>query len=188
MFATDSAFGDLLVVVVPLDGPKILATKSRYSVGEKMAINCSSEATLPPANLTWYINQQPVPPSHLVKYPVVNITDSHEETLHTNTLGLLHTVRRHDFQHQNHKHMIIKCVASIYDAYYKVVEVSVGKSRRRKVVKFSGRNNNKYTYLTKNSENNSGQLNPAVNPTSSSYINTGCVITIPTLLLFCILG
>ena len=29
MFATDSAFGDLLVVVVPLDGPKILATKSR---------------------------------------------------------------------------------------------------------------------------------------------------------------
>ena len=35
-----------------------------------------------------------VPPSHLVKYPVVNITDSHEETLHTNTLGLLHTVRR----------------------------------------------------------------------------------------------
>ena len=25
-----------------------------------MNINCSSEATLPPANLTWYINQQPV--------------------------------------------------------------------------------------------------------------------------------
>ena len=25
-----------------------------------MNINCSSEATIPPANLTWYINQQPV--------------------------------------------------------------------------------------------------------------------------------
>ena len=54
--------------------------------------------------------------------------------------------------------MEIKCVASIYDAYYKVVEVSVGKSRRRKVVKVSSRNNNKYTYLTKNSENNSGSF------------------------------
>ena len=54
--------------------------------------------------------------------------------------------------------MKIKCVASIYDAYYKVVEVSVGKYRRRKVVKVSSRNNNKYTYLTKNSENNSGNF------------------------------
>ena len=29
MFATDSAFGDMLVVVVPLDGPKILGAESR---------------------------------------------------------------------------------------------------------------------------------------------------------------
>ena len=32
----------------------------RYSVGEDVRINCTSEKTLPPANLTWYINQQPV--------------------------------------------------------------------------------------------------------------------------------
>ena len=30
----------------------------RYSVGEKLDINCSSAATLPHANLTWYINQK----------------------------------------------------------------------------------------------------------------------------------
>ena len=34
--------------------------KYRYSVGEDVRINCTSEKTLPPANLTWYINQQPV--------------------------------------------------------------------------------------------------------------------------------
>ena len=30
----------------------------RYYLGEKMRINCTSAATLPPANLTWYINQK----------------------------------------------------------------------------------------------------------------------------------
>ena len=29
-------------------------------MGEEMRVNCTSEKTLPPANLTWYINQQPV--------------------------------------------------------------------------------------------------------------------------------
>jgi len=189
MFATDSSFGDMLVVVVPLDGPKILGAESRYSVGEKMAINCSSEATLPPANLTWYINQQPVTSAHLVQYPVVNISYNHEDILHTNTVGLLHTVRRHDFQHMNHKQMKIKCVASIFDAYYKVVEIVVGKSRRRKIVKVSNRNKNKYTYLTKNSEaDNSGQLNSPSNPTSSSFVNSCYKISIPTFLLFSLLG
>ena len=38
----------------------IISTITRYSVGEEMRINCTSEKTLPPANLTWYINQQPV--------------------------------------------------------------------------------------------------------------------------------
>ena len=32
----------------------------RYAVGERLEVNCSSAATLPPANLTWYINQRPV--------------------------------------------------------------------------------------------------------------------------------
>ena len=30
----------------------------RYYVGERLKVNCSSAATLPPANLTWYINQK----------------------------------------------------------------------------------------------------------------------------------
>ena len=54
--------------------------------------------------------------------------------------------------------MKIKCVASIFDAYYKVVEIVVGKSRRRKV---SNKNKNKYTYHTKNTEIDSSG-NPCV--------------------------
>jgi len=187
MFATDSAFGDMLVVVVPSDGPKILGAESRYSVGEKMNINCSSEATIPPANLTWYINQQPVTSAHLQQYPVINITYNHEDILHTNTVGLIHTVRRHDFMHNNHKHMKIKCVASIFDAYYKVVEIVVGKSRRRKVVKVTKRNKNKYTYLTKDTESSSETLNNPSKPTTSSYINYSYRLTSSSLIIFTLL-
>ena len=89
MFATDSAYADLLVVVVPQNGPRITGLHkkrsgvsynlwvvtspakhstmivtsfviSRYSIGDSLELNCSSELTLPPANLTWYINQRPV--------------------------------------------------------------------------------------------------------------------------------
>ena len=36
-------------------------------MGEDVKINCTSEKTLPPANLTWYINQQPVGDQSLCK-------------------------------------------------------------------------------------------------------------------------
>ena len=58
MFATDSAYGDLLVVVVPQEGPKLIGARSRYFLGENISINCTSSPTLPPANLTFYINQK----------------------------------------------------------------------------------------------------------------------------------
>ena len=39
---------------------RVIPSISRYSIGESLDLNCSSELTLPPANLTWYINQRPV--------------------------------------------------------------------------------------------------------------------------------
>ena len=89
----------------------------RYSVGESLQLNCSSEATLPPANLTWYINQRPVGTTRftikifssvcrkcgywqvsaeqLVKYPILNMSTGQDETLHTAVLGLNHRVSRY---------------------------------------------------------------------------------------------
>ena len=48
--------------------------------------------------------------------------------------------------------MKIKCAASIYDAYYKVVEISVGMERKRKIFSDDKRtkDKNKYTYLADN--------------------------------------
>ena len=61
MFATDTAFGDLLVVVLPKHGPTLEGSPEReLSVEDELKLSCLSRATLPPANLTWYINKTPV--------------------------------------------------------------------------------------------------------------------------------
>ena len=61
MFATDTAFADLLVVVLPREGPTLEGSpERRLSIEEDLALSCVCRATLPPANLTWYINKAPV--------------------------------------------------------------------------------------------------------------------------------
>lgn len=40
--------------------PVLTAEKSKYSLGEKIRANCSSQGGYPLANLTWYINGQQV--------------------------------------------------------------------------------------------------------------------------------
>ena len=61
MFATDTAFADLLVVVLPREGPTLEGSPDRrLSIEDDLNLTCVSRATLPPANLTWYINKTPV--------------------------------------------------------------------------------------------------------------------------------
>ena len=61
MFATDTAFADLLVVVLPREGPTLEGDpERRLSVDSELSLTCVCRATLPPANLTWYINKTPV--------------------------------------------------------------------------------------------------------------------------------
>ena len=62
MFATDTAFADLLVVVLPREGPTLEGSpERRLSIEEDLlALSCVCRASLPPANLTWYINKSPV--------------------------------------------------------------------------------------------------------------------------------
>ena len=117
-FATDSKFGDLLVVVVPQHGPQIQGAHERYSKGDRVEMNCTVAATMPPANSSWYINQRLVSGRQLQHHPVLNWTSAREGRLHTASLGLHHTLTRRDFRHNNG--VKFKCVAAIYDAYYKV--------------------------------------------------------------------
>jgi len=141
--------------------------KNRYSLGESLNLNCSSEATLPPANLTWYINQKPVSPDQLIKYPIINMSLGREETLHTAVLGLRHQVMRSDFGHG--KIVTLKCVASIYDIYYKMVEREtkiLRDKKSRRIIKMDRNkaNNDKYTYNIVDTNQQSAEMDYENNP------------------------
>ena len=71
-----------------------------------------------------------VPEHHTTPYPVTNISTKGEQ-LQTSTLGLLHTITRQDMNPAQHT-MKVKCVASIYTAYYKTVEIIVGRRMRKR--------------------------------------------------------
>ena len=45
-----------LITAVPKRNPYITGQKSRYSVGEVVDLNCTSNASLPEAELSWYVN------------------------------------------------------------------------------------------------------------------------------------
>jgi len=71
-----------------------------------------------------------VPEKYLRHYSWVNITNN-VETVHDVTLGLEFSAQRNDFK--NKRRMKLKCVATIYDCYHKVNEISVEKIRRRRL-------------------------------------------------------
>ena len=44
------------LAAVPKRNPYITGQKSRYSVGEVVDLNCTSNASIPEAELSWYVN------------------------------------------------------------------------------------------------------------------------------------
>jgi hypothetical protein len=50
----------LLFADLPEGDPTLFAEKHKYSLGEKIRANCTSRASYPAANLTWFVNGQQV--------------------------------------------------------------------------------------------------------------------------------
>ena len=48
------------ILAVPRRNPYIVGQKSRYSLGEVVDLNCTSNASLPAAELSWYVNSKEV--------------------------------------------------------------------------------------------------------------------------------
>ncbi|XP_021942128.1 uncharacterized protein LOC110841141, partial [Zootermopsis nevadensis] len=60
LFHTEIKSGLMIVVDLPEGDPALLAEKLKYSLGEKIRANCTSRASYPAANLTWFVNGQQV--------------------------------------------------------------------------------------------------------------------------------
>ena len=67
---------------------------------------------------------------YLVRYPVQNLTTDTGQQLHTASLGLAVVADRRLFVDK--RRMKLKCVASIFDIYHKINEISVEKIRRKR--------------------------------------------------------
>ena len=104
-----------------------------------------------------------VPGFQTVSYPIEASVSRGGEVVQTNTLGLNRSVTREDFT-SNNSTLNIKCVASIYTAYYKTVEQMTTLKMRRKLKRRRGdlrkkhQQNQEKTANNDNNNNNNGKL------------------------------
>lgn len=95
-FQTVSDHGDMVVVALPEEGPKITGGAPRYQIGETVKVNCSSGRSKPATQLSWWINgEQVTDRAQLLPYPAL-VTG--REGLETSTLGLTFQVRQKHFK------------------------------------------------------------------------------------------
>ncbi|XP_043197429.1 uncharacterized protein LOC122367937 isoform X2 [Amphibalanus amphitrite] len=107
-FSSKQGKGEVHVVVFPEEGPVITGGKSRYEVGDRVKVNCTSYKSKPAAELTWFINNEEAALEHVELWPPT----IHDDGLETMTAGLHFRVRPHHFRSGNIK---LKCVSQIPD-------------------------------------------------------------------------
>ncbi|CAO1348675.1 unnamed protein product [Diamesa tonsa] len=118
-FQTVTDHGDMIVVVLPEEDPKISGGKSRYQIGEIVHVNCTSGRSKPAVKLSWFINGEPADYHYLTKYKA-HVTG--REGLEQSTLGLRFKVKQKHFHLGDMK---LKCLATIDSIYWKSNEESV---------------------------------------------------------------
>ncbi|XP_023711542.1 uncharacterized protein LOC111866636 isoform X2 [Cryptotermes secundus] len=70
LFHTEIKSASMTVVDIPAEEPMLTVDKFRYATGEQIQANCTSKASYPAANLTWFVNGQQVPsPSPALIFP-----------------------------------------------------------------------------------------------------------------------
>ncbi|XP_064469109.1 uncharacterized protein LOC135383663 [Ornithodoros turicata] len=110
-FDTVGGQKDMIVLVLPTEGPRISGERVRYKVGDSVAVNCTSAKSKPAATLRWFINDVPVvDPSYETEYS----TTLHSDGLETASLCLRFIVTREHFRDGNMK---LKCTATISRVY-----------------------------------------------------------------------
>lgn len=115
-FQTHIVSGELQVVEFPEENPTIDDIKQYYSVGETFETNCTSNSSIPPAKLEWWINDMPIyNTEYTIKYSTVVDPVTNRET---SILGLRLPLTNEHFYRGRVK---LQCVAKIYDIYEKDV-------------------------------------------------------------------
>ncbi|XP_037782302.1 uncharacterized protein LOC119578759 [Penaeus monodon] len=67
-FKTLVRSGFLTVFELPEGRPEVVGGQPQYRPGDTVNLTCHAPKSIPPANLTWYINEKEAPPNLLVPY------------------------------------------------------------------------------------------------------------------------
>ncbi|XP_063904662.1 uncharacterized protein LOC135123728 [Zophobas morio] len=115
---------NLQVVDLPKKDPFVSINRKRYHYGDVLKATCTSEHSNPAVNLTWYVNGLPAEAVHV---------NNSREILDDGQYFTAHSVLRMKITKQSfERHRLkIRCVARMYDIYYKSYEKSVESERRR---------------------------------------------------------
>lgn len=133
-FETASKSGDATVVAVPKSDPYIEGNKHKYSPGELVELNCTSNSSDPEADLFWYINALPAGEDMLVRYPRIR----EPTNLLTSILGLRFYIGS---QHMRASIVRVKCTAMLLTVYLKSNEITFEVKRPQKLPALESREN-----------------------------------------------
>lgn len=117
-FVTADKSGNMTVVVVPEEKPRITGTKHQYRINDEADLTCSSAPSIPVADLTWFINNEKAPTKYLI--PIKSTR--HPGGLEEAHKGLRFSVSRKHFRGGE---MTLRCTASIKPLYTKTQQHSV---------------------------------------------------------------
>ncbi|XP_063893622.1 uncharacterized protein LOC110384456 [Helicoverpa armigera] len=117
LFPTVSRHSDMDVVVLPEEGPVLTGLRSRYRLGDRVQVNCTSGRSRPSCQLSWYINSELA----LTSAMLPTIHNVYEDGMETITLQLDFMLTELHFKQSGFK---VKCLATLADLYWRSNEGS----------------------------------------------------------------
>jgi len=123
-FHTLEKSAHMQVVDLPDEKPRITGTKDKYRLGEQLEAMCTSWQSHPPANLTWFINEEPARQEYLRPQ---KIREEYDDTF-TSVLGLRFEIGSHHFQSGS---ITLKCTSSLLTIYWQSTTIELREASPR---------------------------------------------------------
>ncbi|CAN8026701.1 unnamed protein product, partial [Ixodes persulcatus] len=106
-----SGEGDLNVIALPKEGPRIKGAQTHYDIGDTVGVNCSAPASKPGVNLWWFLNKLPAQPP---QFDIHNLATMHDDGLESSASRIRFVISEDHFVKGTAS---IKCVAEIPGMY-----------------------------------------------------------------------
>ncbi|XP_038214720.1 uncharacterized protein LOC119834433 [Zerene cesonia] len=126
-FLTAQVHGAMHVVDLPISDPELNGLKRRYRTGMKLKAECISHDSMPPANLSFFINNEPALSQHVWH----RVGGGENGSLWTAYSTIQFVVQKHHFIRGKIK---IRCSAYIYSIYFRSHERVAEEERARTTV------------------------------------------------------